>query len=377
MPLRALILGSGFAGQGHTEAFRDAGVEIVGMASRTREVTEQVAADMDIPYATTDWQKALSDLQPDIVAVGTPGGAHLEPTMAALDQGCHIYCDKPLATSTEDAKKMYLKAEEAGVKTAFSASYRYQPHALLAKALVAEGKIGDPLEVECISHPSLSPLLPFGWSNRLDLGGGRLYNNFPHKLSIVLHVLDATVTAVNGEVRYDVTRSPVVSGVHDFRKRGQFAPQSEDEPGLEWEDADADSTYTVLARIGPKAHPEQSVSALFKHGSIHPRFDPDHIAFYGRDAAIHISGNYASGPLHLCPRNGKWEEIPLPKNITETLPDIEHPSFRNWAYLAREFVSDIQGQGYAGYQTFKDGWIFQEAFEAVRAGAGWVELPSG
>jgi predicted dehydrogenase len=52
--LRVLVLGSGFAGQGHAEAFRNAGVEIIGMVSRTLSVTQQVAKKMNIPYATTD-----------------------------------------------------------------------------------------------------------------------------------------------------------------------------------------------------------------------------------------------------------------------------------------------------------------------------------
>ena len=73
--LRVLVLGSGFAGQGHAEAFRNAGVEIIGMISRTLSVTQQVAKEMNIPYATTDWKTALTQLQPDIVAVGTPGGS--------------------------------------------------------------------------------------------------------------------------------------------------------------------------------------------------------------------------------------------------------------------------------------------------------------
>ncbi|MBT3603630.1 MAG: Gfo/Idh/MocA family oxidoreductase, partial [Candidatus Latescibacteria bacterium] len=142
--LRALILGSGFAGQGHAMALRDNGVEIVGMASRTQTVVEQIASDMDIPHATTDWQQALIDLKPDIVAVGTPGGAHVAPVLAALDQGCHVLCDKPLATSATDAKRMYNKARDNGVKTAYAASFRYQPHALLAKELVAQGVLGEP-----------------------------------------------------------------------------------------------------------------------------------------------------------------------------------------------------------------------------------------
>lgn len=133
---RALILGSGFAGQGHAMALRDNGVEIVGMASRTQSVVEKIASEMDIPYATTNWQKALTDLNPDIVAVGTPGGAHFEPVMAALEQSCHVLCDKPLATTASQAKTMYLKAREKNVKTAYAASFRYQPHALDRKSVV-------------------------------------------------------------------------------------------------------------------------------------------------------------------------------------------------------------------------------------------------
>ena len=223
--LTALIQGSGFASQGHTHALRYCGVEVVGMASRTANVVEKIAAQMDISYASTDWNKALLDLKPDIVAMGTPGGAHYEPILAAIEHGCHVYCDKPLTTNAADAKTLYVKAREKGLKTAYAASFRYQPNALLAKELVAKGEIGDPLEVECVSHYNLNPLIPFGWSHRIDLGGGRLSNNFTHKLAIVLNVLDGTILRVNGETRNDMYKAPIVEGVHDFRERESFAPQ--------------------------------------------------------------------------------------------------------------------------------------------------------
>ena len=374
-PLRALVLGAGFAGQGHAEALRHAGVEVVGMASRTFAVTRQIAKEMAIPYATTDWQQALKELQPDVVAVATPGGVHFEPIMAALHQGCHIYSDKPLAATSTDAKEMYLKAREVGAKTAYAASMRYLPYALLAKSLIAKGDIGEPLEVECISHPNVDPLIPFGWFHRLDQGGGRTNSNFPHKLSIVQSALNGTILSVNGELRYDIKKAPIVAGVHDFRKRGEFAPKSADEPGLEWADADTDSSYTVLARIAPDNKVDNMVSVLFKQAGMHPGFNKDYIAFFGREASLHIDGAFAQGPMHLCRRNGEWEEIPLPEEIINSLPDIEHPVIRCWTQLAREFVADINGEGYSGYQTFKEGWIFQEVFAAIRSELGWVDIP--
>ena len=174
MSLRVLIYGSGFAGQGHAQAFRTAGCDIVGMVGRTPDVVTSVAEKLSIPFAGTDWEAALDALQPDVVAIGTPGGAHYEPILQAFASGCHVFCDKPLAETAVHARELHKAGQQAGVKTAYAASYRYMPYVLLAKEMVADGKIGEPREVECVSHFNLNPLIPFGCSHRIDQGGGRL-----------------------------------------------------------------------------------------------------------------------------------------------------------------------------------------------------------
>ena len=374
--LRALILGSGFAGKGHALALRDAGVEVVGLVGRTAGVVEQAATELAIPYAGTDWHGALEGLRPDIVAIGTPGGAHVAPILAALTYGCHVLCDKPLAPTAAEARQLYEAARQAGVKTAYAASYRYQPQVLLARRLVAEGALGTPLEVECMSHYDLNPLIPFGWSHQLSQGGGRLNNNVTHKLALVLHILDGRVEAVCGEARNDLHRAPVVAGVHDFREREHFAPTPEEAAQGQWEEVDSDWSYTVLARIAsPRAlHP---VSALFRHGGLQPRFADDYVALYGSEGALHLGGAYAQGAVHLQRRGGAWEEMAIPPDITAALPAIADDTQRNWTQLAREFVADIEGRGDAGYLTFRDGWIFQEAIDAVRVSTGWAPILPG
>lgn len=374
MTLRVLVLGSGYAGQGHTEAFRAAGAEVVGMVSRTREVVEEVARELAIPYAGTDWQTALKELKPDILAVGTPGGAHYEPVMEAIEEGCHIFCDKPLAASSQQAREMARAAKKMGIKTAYAASYRYQPHALFARQLIAAGAIGEPLEAECISHFRLDPLLPFGWSHRVEEGGGRLNNNFTHKLAIVEQALNGRVVAACGEARNDLPRAPIVEGVHDFRERDKFIPRETEVSDLVWAEANAEWSYTVLARIQPELTANQPVSAVFRHSALQPGFDPDQIAFYGREGTIYIRGVYAQGPLFLLQGRGDWEELPVPGHIVTSLPRIEDDTQRNWTQLAIEFVSDIQGKGFAGYQTFQEGWIYQEIIDQVRNGEGWLTV---
>jgi predicted dehydrogenase len=375
--LTAIVHGSGYAGKGHAEALRDAGVDVIGMVSRTLEVVTAVASEMEIPFAGTDWKTALTELKPDIVAIGTPGGAHYDAVIAAIEAGCHIYCDKPLTSYANQSKDVFEKSQEAGIKTAFAASFCYQPHALLAQELVEKGAIGEPQEVEFISHYNLDPLIPFGWSHRIDLGGGRLSNNFTHKLSIALRVLGGKLLRINGETRNDMHVAPVVEGVHDFRERDKYAPDPKTDPSIKWETVDAEYSYTAMAKIQPSAEHRTDVSALFKHGGMQPRYQQaDSVDFYGSDGAIHIDGAYAQGPLYLKERTGDWKRIEPSAQLLSSIPDIEDDTQRNWTQLAREFVADIQGEEYSGYQTFKDGWVFQEAIDAIRGAEGWIDMPS-
>ncbi|MEM8857103.1 MAG: Gfo/Idh/MocA family oxidoreductase [Chloroflexota bacterium] len=373
MSLTGLVLGTGFAGQGHSAALRSASVEVVGMVGRTPEVLDRVATDLEIPYTSTNWLGALSDLKPDIVAIGTPGGAHVKPIMAALAHNCHIFCDKPLAPTAADAKKLYREAKKAGVKTAYAASFRYQPHVLLAKELIAQGAIGEPQEVECISHYNLNPLIPFGWSHRLDQGGGRLNNNFTHVLSIVLHVLDGEVLQVNGTTRSDMTHAPIVAGNHHFLERHKLAPDSADDPSLEWGESDAEWSYTVQVQIGSPFAQSQPTSALFKHSGLQPRYQPDYVAIYGSKSAIYIKGYYGTGPLFVY-KNGDWNEVPVPDHIMVDQPNIEDHTQRNWNILMRHFAADIRGEAHEPYQTFADGALYQQIIDHIRAGDGWHDL---
>ena len=191
--LKVLVHGTGFAGQGHTEAFRSVGAEVVGMVGRTESVLSKIAKKMEIPYTSSNWEQALKDCQPDIVSIGTPGGVHYEPIKQAIELGCHVFCDKPLTDNAEAAVALYQLANHKKVKTAYASSFRYMPHVIHAKQLVADGAIGEPVEVECISHFNLEREIPFGWSHRKEAGGGRLNNNFTHKLSIVTSVIGENI----------------------------------------------------------------------------------------------------------------------------------------------------------------------------------------
>ncbi|SIN99921.1 Gfo/Idh/MocA family protein [Vannielia litorea] len=372
---RVLIAGTGFAGEGHAQAFRAAGAEVVGIVGRTPHVVEEVAGRLGIAHGGTDWAEALRLCKPDIVSIGTPGGAHFEPIRQAIEAGCHVFCDKPMTESGQTAVALRDLAAAKGVKTAYAASYRYTPSVQHARALVEAGAIGEPTEIECISHFNLERNIPFGWSHRRADGGGRLNNNFTHTLSIACAVVGERILSVMGEVRDDLGRAPIVEGVHNFATRRDFIPRDLDDPALQWGESDVEWSYTVLARLeSPLAR--QPVSVLFKHGGLVPRFHEDHIVFYGTGGAIYIKGHYGSRELYLRGANGDWQEQALPEEIAARLPQVEGETELCWHILARDFVDDIRGEAVSPYPTFRDGAEYQQIIDVIRANAGWTDVAS-
>ena len=371
--LKVLVHGTGFAGQGHAEAFRALGAEVLGMVGRTPHVVKDVTKKMSIPYGDTDWAKALKDCRPDIVSIGTPGGAHFSAIKDAIAHGAHVFCDKPMATTGEETRELYDLAKAKGVKTAFAASFRYMPHIIHAKRLVANGIIGEPQEVECISHFNLEKDIPFGWSHRAEDGGGRLNNNFTHKLSIVTSVIGETILAVSGDVRDDLGRAPIVSGVHNFKTRREHIPDDLNDPSLKWGESNVEWSYTVLARIKSEMA-KQPVSVLFKHGGLQPRFNEDHIVFYGSEGAIYIKGHYGSGPLYVFGKDKSWTEKDLPPDIVAHAPKVKGDTEQCWHYLIREFLKDIKGEKAQNYLTFDEGSRYQQIIDIIRKNDSWVDL---
>lgn len=371
--VKVLVYGTGFAGQGHAEAFRYAGAEVVGIVGRTESVVNKVAQEMNIPYAATNWQQALETCKPDVVSIATPGGAHVEPIKQAIAFGCHIFCDKPLTADGDTSKELYELALAKGVKTAFASSFRYMPEILHAKRLVATGAIGEPLEVECISHFNLERDIPFGWSHRQEDGGGRLNNNFTHMMSIVTSVVGEKILSIMGEVRDDLGKAPIVEGVHNFKTRRDFIPENINDPALKWGESNVEWSYNVLAQLESE-FAKKPVSVMFKHGGLHPRFNEDHIAFYGSKGAIYIKGHYGAGPLYMYGANKEWKEVALPADITADIPDVEGDTERNWRYLIREMVKDIQGEDVPPYQTFKEGSQYQQLIDLIRKNDYWLDV---
>ncbi len=123
--LKAVIIGAGWAGEGHTKALQHYGVDVAAICARKADVVQKVASQLGVSEASTDWQKSLLEIKPDIVAVTTPAILRTEVIELAAQLECHILCEKPLATTAEEAGRLYAIVKEAGVKHAFAATHLF------------------------------------------------------------------------------------------------------------------------------------------------------------------------------------------------------------------------------------------------------------
>jgi predicted dehydrogenase len=381
--LKAVVVGAGQAAEGHTVALREAGVDVVAICSRTESVVGEVAQRLGIGKASTDWRRTFESEHPDVVAIATPALAHVEQIGAALDLGCHVYADKPLAVAASDARDLYERSLRADVRTAIAVTWIFDPGILYLEELVKAGAIGRPLAVDSrFLSPWPYPAAAM-WINRFAEGGGVLNNRFNHQLAAVQRIVGGEVLEAMGEAHTNRRRRPDMGRLHDYR---EWKVLSEDElKGTSWVEVDADDSCTVLLRLGqPGMRPEEVVNAsIYCSSGIRPR-EGRTITIYGEEGSLHFNwvADDGKSAKRVEPRisrasfsSEEWRDEAIPQRILDRLPHIAHALHRDWAALAREFVADIQGAAHEAYPTFREGWIYQEIVEIIKAGSGWVSIP--
>jgi predicted dehydrogenase len=141
--LRSAIVGSGFVARVHAAAVRDLGGTVVAVCSRTSAGAEQLASELGTASAFESLEDLLGSGGVDVVHVCTPNGLHAEQTLQALDQGAHVVCEKPLATSTDESARMVEALEASGKIGAVAYHVRGYPLVEHMRATVAAGELGD------------------------------------------------------------------------------------------------------------------------------------------------------------------------------------------------------------------------------------------
>src|SRR5690606_29231576 len=133
-------IGMGPIGNRHADIYRaDPLAELVGVCDRIPERADAAAARLGVP-GFYDARQMLETLRPDVVSVTTGdieyGSDHYEPTMQALEAGCHVLGEKPISNEIEEAEEMVARAREKGLCYGINLNHRFTPAARLAKKWV-------------------------------------------------------------------------------------------------------------------------------------------------------------------------------------------------------------------------------------------------
>jgi predicted dehydrogenase len=140
--LRAAIAGVGFIGAVHARSALLAGARLVGVAASSADRAAAAAQRLraERGFASSEELVAAGDV--DVVHICTPNRLHAPLAEAALRAGKHLICEKPLATTAEDARRLAALAAETGRVATVPFVYRYNPVVFEARARIAGGEPG-------------------------------------------------------------------------------------------------------------------------------------------------------------------------------------------------------------------------------------------
>jgi predicted dehydrogenase len=161
--LRAGVVGTGFIGAVHVEALRRLGVEVVGVVGSTPERARAKA----LAPVIDSYDALLADDRVDVVHLTTPNYLHHPQVKQALAAGKHVVCEKPVALTSEQSAELLELAERSGLVHCTNFNIRFYPQAQQARALVANGEVGEVWNVHG-GYLQDWLLLPTDWNWRLE-----------------------------------------------------------------------------------------------------------------------------------------------------------------------------------------------------------------
>jgi predicted dehydrogenase/nucleoside-diphosphate-sugar epimerase len=137
------LVGAGYVSTYHARALRSLPfVEIVGVADSDQSRAETLAAQFQIPKVYPSLQ-AMAEAQPKVIHVLTPPATHAALALEAMEMGCHVFVEKPMAESTVDCDRMIQCARERGLVLSVNHSARMDPIVLKALAMIQNGACGE------------------------------------------------------------------------------------------------------------------------------------------------------------------------------------------------------------------------------------------
>ncbi len=316
--------------------------ESVAICDVNESRARALAAEMRVPGVYSDFRRMLAEEKPDITVVATPNVYHKEMTLAALEAGSNVLCEKPLAPTYDDAVAMFEAARDAGKVLTVGTHFRFTPNMRAAKQQADAGFFGRIYGARTTWHRRSGIPGIGGWFTNRDLAaGGVLFDIGVHALDRALYLMDYP---------RPVTVSGVTSAEFGPRNRGaggwgmdSLTPIAQelrrfDVEDMGWAFIRFETGAVIQLQVAWAAHfPEFFVTEIFGTEGGAQVMDRDALELYthlnGQDATIHVP-----------------------------LPDVGRPSY---AVLAQNLIRHLEGDPTAEIITPAQALVSVQIVDAI------------
>jgi predicted dehydrogenase len=369
------LIGYGFMGRTHSNAFRQAGrffdlpyqPVLKTVCARNADRVNAFAANWGYEKAETDWRKVVESPEIDLIDIASPNDTHAEIAIAAAKAGKMVMCEKPLGRNAGESEAMVQAVEAAGVANMVWYNYRRVPAVVLAKQLIDEGRLGRIFHYRAkfLQDWTISSDLPQGgeglWRLDINVAGSGVTGD------LLAHTID-TAMWLNGPVEEvsAMTETFIKSRKHNLTGKVEAV-------GI-------DDASLFLAR--------------FQNGSLATfeatRYARGHKALY----TLEINGEHASmmwdlHDLHRLQYFDHGDEGRLRGWRDLHITDRDHPYMSHWwvpglqigyehtfIHQAADFLTAV-AEGKSASPTFREGLATDDVTDAVLESAAkrsWIKV---
>ncbi len=259
--IKTAIVGTGFMGKVHTENVRRLGnVEVAAVVGSRPDRAQKFAESFAIPFATSDLKDVLDNREIAAVHICTPNVDHFPMSMAALNAGKAVLCEKPLTMNVDQARQLVEAAKAKNAVNCVQHNLRYYPLVQQMRQMIAAGDLGEILIVQgTYSQDWL--LYDTDWNWRLDSksnGKLRVMGDIgTHWMDMIQHLTGLSITELCADLAtFYKTRKRPKGPVETFSGKKRAAGDYETFP------VDTEDFGTVLLHLGERARGAFTVSQM-------------------------------------------------------------------------------------------------------------------
>jgi predicted dehydrogenase len=256
--LKVAIFGTGFMGRVHTEALRRLNnIEVAGVAGSAPERARKFADELNIERSTADYRDLLTDPEICAVHICTPNSMHFSMAKASMEAGKHVLCEKPLASTVEEAESMIALAGQWNLANCTLYNVRAYPQLQNLRRLREAGELG---EIRVVQGTYSQDWLAYDtdWNWRVESGASRTFADIgTHWTDLAEHITGLRITSLCADLQtFLKTRRKPKGSVETFTGK-KLAPGEYQETQITTEDFGG-----VIFRLGEVARGCMTVSQV-------------------------------------------------------------------------------------------------------------------